>query len=961
MGGANRPDSMSNEALSTDYRSTLALPKTDFPMRAELAKREPARVAWWQEHDVYAKRLARNAANPPWILHDGPPYANGQVHMGTFLNRVMKDVFVKVHLLDGRYAKFVPGWDMHGLPIEFETLKHLGLHFRDIDPIALRAACRERAEHWLDVQRETFLRIGTFGDFAHPYRTIDAEFEAVIVETLATLAEQRQLYKGQRATLWCIFDETALAEAEIEYKNRVSPSIYVRFTASESQRDDLLQRADLIAAPDLPLSLLIWTTTPWTLPANAAVALKSEASYGIYRRGDELLLLADDLAEKVFALAPPLAGAGTGDAKSDEVKPERLGGAPGSALIGAAVRHPFFARDSAIVGADYVELDTGTGAVHTAPGHGADDFETGQKFGLPVYSPVDARGKFTSEAGPYAGLQVFAANDAIVADLEKSGHLFARREYEHSYPHCWRCKNPVIFRATSQWFIAMDANRLRKRILEKIPHVKFFPAWGETRMTQMIENHPEWCISRQRTWGTPIPSLVCRDCGTAFLDPDVARNVARAFRERSVPGKNASDLWWTEDVASFLPEHLECPHCHGRSFEKEFNIVDIWFESGVTNLAVLKTREGLHWPADLYLEGSDQFRGWFRSNLVTAVATQGAPPYRGIVATGWVVDAEGRAMHKSAGNYIAAEDAMNKYGADVLRLWTASVDFTADMRFGDTLLEGVGSVYRNFRYRLRMLLGLLDDFSLERQVAREAMHPLDKLALAKLDDVARTVSTAYREYRLHDVYLALIAFDAEDLSSFYIDALKDPMYSGERDGRRRRSAQSALFEILKSLIAMLAPLTSFTSEEAWQHVPERLRGDAFSAFDLPLPAGSERGTFEKAQLDEWAAVKRLRAVVASAEGMRDFQLQATVRAPVALAAKLGALGDDLREALIVSDLHVHADATMAPDAEPVVTLSPATGGKCERCWKYLPLGSDPLHPTLCAPCAAIVRGLDAAA
>jgi isoleucyl-tRNA synthetase len=939
---------MSNKTLSTDYRSTLLLPKTDFPMRAELAKREPARVAWWQEHDVYGRRLRRNAANPPWTLHDGPPYANGAAHMGTFLNRVMKDVFVKVHLLDGRYAKFVPGWDMHGLPIEFETLKHLGIYFRDIDPIALRAACRERAEHWLDVQRATFLRLGQFGDFAHPYRTIDAGFEATIVETLADLAEQGQLYKGLRATLWCTRDETALAEAEIEYKNHTSPSVYVRFPADESQRDDLLLRTELVAAPALPLSILIWTTTPWTLPANAAVALKPEASYGIYRRGDELLLVADALAENVFARAPgPPA--------------ERLGGAAGTALVGAAVRHPFLERDSKIVGAEYVELDSGTGAVHTAPGHGADDFETGLKFGLPVYSPVDARGRFTSEAGKYAGLNVFSANEPIVADLASSGRLFASETYEHSYPHCWRCKNPVIFRATSQWFISMDHNRLRKRIVEKIPHVKWTPAWGETRMTQMIEHHPEWCISRQRTWGTPIPALACLDCGTSFLDPDVARNVARVFRERADPNKNASDAWWTDDVATFLPENLTCPHCHGRAFEKEFNIVDIWFESGVTHRAVLKTREGLHWPADLYIEGSDQFRGWFRSNLVTAVATLGAAPYRSVVATGWVVDADGRAMHKSAGNFVLAEDAMNKYGADVLRLWTASVDFTADMRFGETLLEGVGSVYRNFRYRLRMLLGLLDDFSLENAVPRADLHLLDGLALGKLDDVARQVSSAYHEYRLHDVYLALIAFDAEDLSSFYIDALKDPMYSGERDGKRRRSAQTALFEILKALVAMLAPLTSFTSEEAWQHLPERLRGDYFSAFDLPLPSGSERGTLEKAQLEEWAAIKRLRAVVASAEGMRDFQLQADVHAAPALLAKLTALGDDLREALIVSGLQLHEDTAASPDAEPRVILSPATGEKCERCWKYLALGSDPLHPTLCAPCAAIVRGFDAAA
>ncbi|HMD01979.1 MAG TPA: class I tRNA ligase family protein, partial [Candidatus Baltobacteraceae bacterium] len=548
-------------------------------------------------------------------------------------------------------------------------------------------------------------------------------------------------------------------------------------------------------------------------------------------------------------------------------------------------------------------------------------------------------------------------NERIIADLQASGKLFARENLVHSYPHCWRCKNPVIFRATSQWFIALDVNRLRKHIEEKIPGVRWYPAWGEHRMAQMIERHPEWCISRQRTWGTPIPALVCRECGTSVLDPQVARNVARAFRERGVEGRNASDLWWTEDVASFLPADLRCSKCASSAFEKEFNIVDIWFESGVTHRAVLKHREGLHWPADLYLEGSDQFRGWFRSNLITAVATQGAAPYRAVVATGWVVDAEGRAMHKSTGNYVGASEAMEKYGADVLRLWTAAVEFTADMRFGDTLLESVGSVYRNFRYRLRMLLGLIDDLEPAKIVPREEMAPLDRLALAKLDDVAHAVRNAYREYRLHDVYLALIAFDA-DLSGFYIDALKDPMYSGARDGARRRSAQSALFAILRALAALLAPLLSFTAEEAWQHVPARLRDDASSAFDLPMPAGSERGAHEALELERWELLKRMRAVVAASEGMRDFQLQARVRASSALEPQLRALGDDLRAALIVSALTLETEADL-PESEPRIVLQPAEGEKCERCWKYLPLHGDPRHPALCVPCAEIVRTFDA--
>ncbi|MBD5606438.1 MAG: class I tRNA ligase family protein, partial [Candidatus Eremiobacteraeota bacterium] len=552
---------------------------------------------------------------------------------------------------------------------------------------------------------------------------------------------------------------------------------------------------------------------------------------------------------------------------------------------------------------------------------------------------------------------IFEANERIVADLAASGALFAREAYDHLYPHCWRCKNPVIFRSTSQWFIAMDVNKLRKHIEDKIPGVAWFPAWGEHRMQQMIENHPEWCISRQRTWGTPIPSLACRGCGEAFLDPDVARTAAAVFRERGVEGRNASDLWWTEPVETFLPEHFACPKCNGRTFEKEFNIVDIWFESGVTHRAVLKQR-GMNWPADLYLEGSDQYRGWFRSNLITAVATAGAPPYKGVVSTGWVVDEHGRAMHKSTGNYMAAASSMQTYGADVLRLWVASVDFTADMRLGETLLKSIASVYRNLRNRLRMLLGLIADLAPEDLLERDRLEPIDRLALAKLDDVARRIASHYSAYRLHDVYLALVDYDTSDLSSFYVDLLKDPMYSGPRTGVRRRSAQTALFRILESLCALLAPLLSFTAEEAWQHVPEGLRAGRDSVFDLTLPHGSERGTAELEELSVWEALKILRSTVASGDGQRDFQLQATVTASPDVEPKLRALGDNLREALVVSAAHLVADPALAAGSAPRLELSAAEGGKCSRCWKTLPLGADALHPTLCAPCAAIVRTLD---
>ncbi len=931
----------SNPTIATDYRATLNLPASDFPMRAELPKREPERVAWWREHRVYERRLERNAGNPQWILHDGPPYANGDLHMGHFVNRVLKDIFVKVHLLAGDYAKFVPGWDMHGLPIEYETLKHLGLDFHRVNPLELRARCRERALYWLDVQRETILRMGVLGEYDRPYRTIDASFEATTVETLADLAQAGQLYKGLRSTLWCIRDETALAEAEIEYKPRVSPSIYVRFPADDAQRTELLRRAEVDATAESgPLSILIWTTTPWTLPANVAIALKPDASYGIYRRGAELLLVADERAAHVFV-------------HGDDVAAERLGGALGTALVGAVVGHPFAERTSLVVGADYVELDTGTGAVHTAPGHGADDFETGMRFGLPILCPVDGAGHFTRDAGPYAGEGIFAANGRIVDDLRARGALFAAGEYEHSYPHCWRCKQPVIFRSTAQWFIALDVNRLRKHILEKIPGVRWNPQWGEHRMLQMIENHPEWCVSRQRTWGTPIPALICRTCNETFIDPDVARTVASAFRERGGADCNASDLWWTEPVETFLPENFSCPKCGGTSFGKEHDIVDIWFESGVTHRAVLRER-GMHWPADLYLEGSDQYRGWFRSSLITAVATAGAPPYKEMLSYGWVVDAAGRAMHKSAGNYIGARDGMATCGADVLRLWVSSVELSADLRVGDALLAAAGSVYRNWRNRLRMLLGLVADFSPADFVSRAELEPIDRLALAKLDDMVYAAVEHYRAYRLHDVYLTLLEYDRSDLSSFYVDLLKDPMYSGAREGHRRRSAQTVLFAILEALCALFAPLLSFTAEEAWQHLPAALRGERESVFDVTLPTGSARGAAENAHLELWETLKHLRANVAASEGPRDFQLQARVYAGSELEPRLRGLGDNLREALVVSALELGVDASL-PAGETRIEVSAADGEKCSRCWKYLQLGSDALHPTLCARCATIVR------
>ena len=917
------------ETPRRDYRATLNLPRTDFPMRAELPKREPDRVRWWAEHDTYRKRLAKNAGNPPFILHDGPPYANGDLHMGHFLNRVLKDAFVKINLLDGKYADFVPGWDMHGLPIELETLKHLKLDFHHVDPLELREKCRERALYWLDRQREAILRMGVLGHYDDPYMTIKPRFEGAIVDVLADLAEAKQLYKGLRATLWCVHDETALAEAEIEYHDHTSDSIYVRFPATDAQRADIAKRFG-VADENVPLSIAIWTTTPWTLPANVAIALKPDAEYALYRVGNEDVVVAEALAAP---LIERISGARNGVLR---------GMTEGDKLAGASVRHPFLDRDSVVVTADYVELETGTGAVHTAPGHGTDDFQTGVKHGLPVLNPVDGAGKFTADAGPYAGQFIFKAQQQIIADLRASGHLIAAESYAHSYPHCWRCKNPVVFRATAQWFIAMDANHLRRRIVAQLPEVTFTPGWGEERMTQMIENHPEWCLSRQRTWGTPIPAMVCNACQESILDPGVARIVAERFRN------DGARAWWTDPAEAFFPPGFTCPKCAGTAFTKEMNIVDIWFESGVTHRAVLEDR-GMPWPADVYLEGGDQYRGWFRSSLVTAVATKDRPPYKQVVATGWVVDQDGRAMHKSAGNYIGAVDGMEKYGADVLRLWVASVEYTADVRLGAKLLENVANVYRNLRNRFRWYLGSVDDLAPEAVVPRAAMEPLDQLALAKLDAVAHDIIVAYREFRLHDAYLALQRFDGDDLSAFYVDALKDRLYTSAPDSPRRRSAQSAVLEIFRTVAVLTAPILSFTAEEAWQALPAGLRGGAESIFDVEFP---KLGAVDVPALELWDQVRALRAQVAAAEGERDFQLDAEVTVPAAQRDAFQALGDGLREALVVSSLRA---LEASSDGTSTVKLMPAAGEKCERCWKYLPLATDPKHATLCAPCATIVQ------
>jgi isoleucyl-tRNA synthetase len=924
-----------SDTAERNYRDTLRLPKTAFPMKADLPTREPARVEWWASQRTYERRLERNRRNGPWILHDGPPYANGELHMGHFLNMVLKDMFVKIALLDGKWADFIPGWDMHGLPIELETLKHLGIKdFHQIDPLELREKCKERALFWLDRQRAVRVRMGTFGHYDRPYRTIDPSFEEAIVNALADLAEKDQIYKGLRSTLWCVHDETALAEAEIEYEPKVSPSIYVRFTANGDQREKLLSAfghaRELAQHASRNTSVVIWTTTPWTLPANVAIALRADATYGLYRLGDELLVLATALAEQ--ALGEQFARA------------ELLASLAGEKLDDLRVRHPFLERDSVIVLAEYVDLETGTGAVHTAPGHGADDFATGVKYDLPILNPVDASGHFTDDAGKYAGMFIFKANKQIVEDLRSSGHLLRAYDYEHSYPHCWRCHNPVIFRATAQWFIAMDQNRLRARAMEAAGRVAYTPEWGQARLEQMLENHPEWCISRQRTWGTPIPAVVCTGCGDSILDARVARSAAKRF------GEVGASAWWSDPVETYLPGGFACPSCGKSAFEKEKNIVDIWFESGCTHFAVLG-HDGVPWPSDLVLEGGDQYRGWFRSSIVTATAVRDAAPYKHVVKNGWVNDEQGRPMSKSKGTGIDAADAMNKWGADVLRLWATSVEFVDDVRFGPNVVEQVGRVYRNVRNRIRFMLSNLDDLGVADIVAREQLEPLDRLACSVTDAFVRDVKGLYDRFLIHDAYLRIVEFESS-MSGLYFDALKDPLYARAENDARRRSAQSALLYALKRLLTVVAPILSFTAEEAWQEIPERLRGDEASVFDASFDTDSL--SIRPQDLELWELLRELRSRVAAGfeqDGatIRDYETAARVVAPAEMTASLEALGDNLREALIVSQID-----GIEPGALPDVRLRRADGKKCARCWKFRELGTSHDHPSICADCAAVV-------
>ncbi len=925
-----------------NYRDTLNLPKTAFKMKANLAQREPEMLRQWEEDDLYQRVQEATAGRPLYVLHDGPPYANGHIHLGTAFNKVLKDIILRSRRMAGFHCPYVPGWDCHGLPIEHNVDAELGAKKREIDKLAFRAACRRYAEKWIDIQRQEFKRLGVLGDWRHPYRTIDLRYEAVIAREFLRFLEAGAVVRSHKPVYWCVSCHTALAEAEVEYFSHASPSIYVKFPLAGGARE--------LTGSEDPAFVVIWTTTPWTLPANLAVALHPEFEYAAVRTQEgEILILAAGRLE-AFAAETGL----------DLGEPIAL--FPASSLAGRNCRHPFMERDSLIITADYVTLESGTGCVHTAPGHGREDYLSGLRYGLPILSPVDGDGVFTDEAGPYAGLPIQEANGRIVADLAAAGLLVRQDSLTHSYPHCWRCKKPVIFRATAQWFISMEANDLRRRCLEAIRTVGWVPRWGSDRILGMVESRPDWCLSRQRAWGVPLTVILCRSCGAVANTPEVNQRIVELF------AAEGADAWFRHPIETFTGPDLRCPACGGQEFEREEDILDVWFDSGVSYAAVLEERSELASPADLYLEGSDQHRGWFQSSLIAAVGTRGRPPYKNVLTHGFVVDGRGHKMSKSEGNVVAPAEVIKKYGADILRLWVASEDYRDDIKISDNILEQLADAYRKIRNTIRFLLGNLFDFDpAADRLAYDDLEEIDRWALARYEQVKRRVSRAYDSFDFHHVFHAVYNFCTVTLSSLYLDIQKDQLYTAPAASRQRRSAQTACYEIVEGLLCLMAPVLCFTAEEAWRHLPAaagRPEAAALAAF----PPANDRYLDEKL-LADWEKLLAVRAEITRVLEMarRDKVIGHSLEARVTLATEdddlagfLAPRRELLRSVAIVSQLVLADELASGTQGEELTTVrvlvEPAPGEKCERCWtRSESVGEDSEHPTICQRCASVVR------
>ena len=933
------------DAASVDLKKTVNLPKTDFPMKANLAQMEPKMLERWETEGLYEKIRAACAGRPMYVLHDGPPYANGEIHLGTAFNKILKDFVIKSKTMAGYDSPYVPGWDCHGLPIEAKVDSQLGSKKASMTAVEIRAECRKYAAKYVELQKRDFVRVGVFGRWRDPYLTMSSQFESVIAGAFVDFLDRGYVYKGLKTVNWCIHDRTALAEAEIEYENHTSPSIWVRFA---------LKSDPALIDPTLAgrrVYGLIWTTTPWTIPANVAIAYHPKFEYVAVEAGGDVYIVAVELLK---ATAEKLGWSG----------PKAIAAFPGSKLEGAIFKHPFLERDSLGILAEHVTLDQGTGAVHTAPGHGQEDFEVGTKYGLPIYCPVDAAGRFFhAEGAPgrlpeeIIGKTVWQANPVVIGILKSAGALMAHEELAHSYPHCWRCHHATIFRATEQWFIGMERNDLRARALHAIKQVKWIPAWGEERITNMIATRPDWCISRQRVWGVPIIAFYCENCQEPLVDRKILDRVVELFAEYS------SDVWYDRSAAELVGPDAACPHCRGREFRKEKDILDVWFDSGSSHLSVLTPQNGLPWPANMYLEGADQYRGWFHSSLLVGVALRGAAPYKECATNGWTLDEQGRAMSKSLGIGIHPDQIIPKYGADVLRLWAASVDFTEDVRLSETILQRLSEAYRKYRNTFRWALGNLNDFDPVRDaVPGEQLLEIDRWVLLRAEALVAQCRAWYSEFAFHKVYRAVYDFFASELSAIYIDASKDALYTAAPKAHRRRSAQTAIHRITHTLVRLVAPLLSFTTEEVWGYLaklPENPDSVHLTLFPEPQELTAGLTEEQRKRAADWERLIEVRNDVLKAlEVARQNKfigapLEALVRLKAGddLYDLLGRYLDDLPGLFIVSQVVLeHGHGALE------VEIERAQGQKCERCWKYTTdVGANGEFPTVCAPCAEAVE------
>jgi isoleucyl-tRNA synthetase len=924
-----------------DYKESLNLPKTDFPMKANLTKREPEMLTRWDGMRIYDRIRADARGRKPYILHDGPPYANGNIHLGTALNKIIKDILIKAKNMTGRDSVYVPGWDCHGLPIEHQADKELGEKKATMSQADKRRFCRVYADQYVGIQREQFKRLGVFGDWDNPYLTMTYDYEATTVAEFGKLYLNGSVYKGKKPVYWCASCKTALAEAEVEYQDHTTPSIYVKFACIS----DVAARLPKLSGEKV--SVVIWTTTPWTIPANLAIAFHEDFLYVAVKVKGEVLILAKDLLDYCL------------EAFGFRNEPhEILDEFSGSVLEGLKCRHPLIDRESLLILAPFVTLDAGTGCVHIAPGHGQEDYEIGMKYGLENYAPVDDDGNFTHDVKDFAGQFVFAANGAINAKLKETGALLREMDIQHTYPHCWRCKQPIIFRSTEQWFISMEKNDLRKKTLAAIDAVTWIPSWGRDRIYGMVENRPDWCISRQRLWGVPITMFYCKACGSELMTQEILETVAGLVRE------HGADVWFEREPKELMPAGTRCPKCGEETFKKETNILDVWFDSGVSHAAVLEHRSDLSSPADMYLEGNDQHRGWFHSSLLESVGTRGRAPYRNVLTHGFVVDGDGKKMSKSVGNVIDSQTIIDQYGAEILRLWVAAEDYTEDIRISEEILKRLVEAYRRIRNTSRFILGNLYDFNPATDaVPYGEMAEMDRWILHRLQEVIRRVREAYEQYQFHVVYYILYNFCTVDLSALYLDVLKDRLYTLKAASLSRRSAQTAVMEVLEAMVRLLAPILTFTAEEVWLALPA-YPGKAESVHLTQFP--EVNGALLQPELAEkWKTLIAVKGEAAKAiETARQNKVlghsldaAVAVAAPEKLRPLLETHMEDLRALLIVSDLCVVDEQGIGEayrSAEIpglLVGVSRAKGAKCNRCWNYSgTVGANAEHPTLCARC-----------